>query len=385
MPPFRILIVDDSSVIRKVLTESLASDSALEVVGTAANGKIALDKIPQLSPDLLTLDVEMPGMNGLETLAEVRKRYPKLPVIMFSTLTERGAATTLDALAAGASDYVTKPSNTGSLEATVKQIREQLIPKVKALCGPRIPVFAAASPKKEAVHGRPTASASARDATPVDVLAIGASTGGPNALAEVIPAIPKDFPVPIVIVQHMPPLFTRLLAERLNKQAAIRVYEAEQGSTLEAGRAWIAPGDHHMTVERHGTALHVVLSQGPPENSCRPAVDPLFRSVARTFGANVLAVVLTGMGSDGVAGAQHIRERGGQVYVQDEASSVVWGMPGQVAAAGFADAIYPLKSMVQEIVRRVTKRRAETAAVSPELVPAKQGESLEKKSLSSGD
>lgn len=211
-----------------------------------------------------------------------------------------------------------------------------------------------------------------RPAARVDVLAIGTSTGGPNALAELLPGIPKNFPVPIVIVQHMPPLFTRMLAERLNKQTAIGVHEGEAGKKLEPGQAWIAPGGHHMTVERRGTSVQLATAQGPPENSCRPAVDVLFRSVANTFGANTLAVVLTGMGSDGVLGARAVREQGGHVYVQDEASSVVWGMPGQVAASGFADNIYPLRSMAAEIDRHVRVSR-QSAKHSPGLVPSTLG------------
>lgn len=355
MAPIRVLIVDDSAVIRKVICDGLATDPSVEVVGTAANGSIALGKIPQIHPDIITLDVEMPEMNGLETLAELRKSYPKLPVIMFSTLTERGAATTLDALALGASDYVTKPSNTGSLDVTLKQIREQLIPKIKALCGARVaPVSVSAFPTTPKAMPQPASAQAAR----IDLLAIGTSTGGPNALAELIPAIPGDFPVPVVIVQHMPPVFTRLLAGRLNDKSQLTVQEAKAGQVIKAGEAWIAPGDYHMTVERLGTTIRLALNQDQPENSCRPAVDPMFRSVASSFGPNVLAVVLTGMGYDGVSGSQHIRERGGQVIVQDEASSVVWGMPGQVAAAGFANAIYPLSSMAQEIVRRVSMKRS---------------------------
>ena len=360
MPPIRILIVDDSAVIRKVLTEGLASDPAIEVSGTAANGQIAISKIPQVNPDLVTLDIEMPGMNGLETLVAIRKIYPKLPVIMFSTLTERGALTTLDALALGASDYVTKPSNTGSLDVTLSQIREQLIPKVKALCPPALGTAPPIVPPP--LPWRPIAAKPGREAAPVEVLAIGTSTGGPNALAELIPAIPGDFSVPIVIVQHMPPVFTRLLAARLNERSALKVQEGEAGQILQAGEAWIAPGNFHMTVERQGVSVRLATNQDPPENSCRPAVDPLFRSVAKVYGPSVLSVVLTGMGSDGVIGAQHIRERGGQVLVQDEKSSIVWGMPGQVAGAGLADAIYPLGSMAGEIVRRVAMKRGLSGA-----------------------
>jgi two-component system, chemotaxis family, protein-glutamate methylesterase/glutaminase len=353
MPPIRILVVDDSAVIRRVLCDSLANDPGIEVVGTAANGHIAISKISQVNPDLITLDVEMPEMNGLETLVEVRKTHPKLPVIMFSTLTERGAATTLEALALGASDYVTKPSNTGSLETSRKQIQEQLIPKVKALCGERFPLPPAVAQRRFV----PSASHMTQPLAPIDVLAIGTSTGGPNALADLVPGIPRNFPVPIVIVQHMPPVFTRLLAGRLNDKSEVTVREGQAGESLKPGEAWIAPGGYHMVVERQGTAVRLATNQEPPENSCRPAVDPLFRSVAKVYGQNVLAVVLTGMGYDGVSGSQHIREKGGQVFVQDENSSVVWGMPGQVAAAGLANSVFPLKSMAQEIVRRINMKR----------------------------
>jgi two-component system, chemotaxis family, protein-glutamate methylesterase/glutaminase len=366
MPPIRILVVDDSVVIRKVLSDVLKADQDIEVVGTASDGRIALAKILQLTPDLVTLDVEMPNLSGLETVAEIRKHHPNLPIIMFSTLTERGASTTLDALALGASDYVTKPSNTGSLDITMERIKHDLLPKIKALCGRRLADKARAKPpSKRAIV---PALRLPRPAARVEILAIGTSTGGPNALAELLPAMPADFPIPIVIVQHMPPVFTRMLAERLNKQSLIRVHEGESGRTLVPGHAWIAPGDHHMIVERHGSELQLALNQAPPEHSCRPAVDVLFRSVAGVFGANTLAVVLTGMGSDGVLGSQVVREIGGRVYVQDEATSVVWGMPGQTAAAGWADSIYPLHSMATEIDRHVRASR-QSAALPPTLIP----------------
>jgi len=353
MTQIRVLIVDDSVVVRKVLCEALSLDASIEVAGTAADGHIALAKIRQLNPDLVTLDVEMPVMSGLETLTEIRRLYPKLPVIMFSTLTERGAATTLDALALGASDYVTKPSDTGSLQLTLSIIRQELIPKVKALCpgrssrGPRARPATDATPPVAAAHG----------GSRVDILAIGTSTGGPTALGELLPALPSDFPVPVVIVQHMPPLFTRLLAERLNKKCALEIREGEPGEELCVGHAWIAPGDYHMVLERQGTTVRLGLNREAPENSCRPAVDALFRSVAAIFGANVLAVVLTGMGADGVRGCEVVRQQGGQVLVQDEESSVVWGMPGQVAAAGYAHGIFPLQAIAGEIGRRVQASR----------------------------
>ena len=365
MPRIRILVVDDSVVIRKILAETLATDAHLEVVGVASDGKIGLAKISQLHPDLITLDIEMPVMNGLEMLVELRKLYPKLPVVMFSTLTERGASATLDALSLGASDYATKPSNTGSSAAAIAAIQAELIPKIKALCalpaGKRIalPPPRPSIPVRRPAHRR------------IEIVTIGTSTGGPNALAEVLPRIPKDFPVPIVLVQHMPPIFTRLLADRLASHSAIAVQEGIAGATLCAGQAWIAPGNFHMIV-KGGIRARLELNQDAPENSCRPAVDVLFRSVAEVFGASVLGVVMTGMGSDGVIGAQRIRERGGEVIIQDEASSIVWGMPGLVYAAGQADAVYPLDQLGQEITRRVMQSRATanhnlpTAALEPQ-------------------
>lgn len=351
MTPIRILVVDDSVVIRKVLSDALSADHALEVVGVAGDGRIALAKIPLLTPDLVTLDIEMPVMDGLETLAALRKLYPKLPVIMFSTLTERGAAATLDALSLGASDYATKPSSTGGPAEAIERIRAELIPKIKALCGvtPSKPLSLSAA--------RPPLKARVRINARIEIVAIGTSTGGPNALAEVLPRIPNDFPVPIVVVQHMPPIFTRLLAERLASRSAIPVEEGVAGVVLSPGRAWIAPGNFHMMVVRAGVEWRLNLNQAPSENSCRPAVDVLFRSAARAYGANVLGVVMTGMGADGVRGAQDIREAGGEVIIQDEASAVVWGMPGLVYAAGLADAVYPLDRLAQEITRRVLQSR----------------------------
>ncbi|MBZ5526587.1 MAG: chemotaxis response regulator protein-glutamate methylesterase [Acidobacteriia bacterium] len=371
MPPIRVLIVDDSVVVRKVVSDALAVDPGIAIAGTAADGKIALAKIPLLTPDLITLDVEMPGMNGIETLQEIKRLYPKLPVIMFSTMTERGAAITLDALSLGAADYATKPSKSGDPDVAAERVRSELIPKIKAICAlrPAEPESALA-PLPALLPLQPlTAVPQRQDSSRIDILAIGASTGGPNALAKMLPAFPKNFSVPIVIVQHMPPLFTRLLSERLNDQSKISIREGLPGQVLEPGEAWIAPGDFHMTVDRFGASVRLAMNQEQPENSCRPAVDVLFRSVARVYGPNVLAVVLTGMGSDGTRGAQHIREQGGRVFVQDEASSVVWGMPGMVAEAGQADEIIPLDIMAYEIVRRIKNSRSATGLPPAITVP----------------
>lgn len=362
MPPVRVLVVDDSVVVRKVLCEALAAGSEIEVAGSASSGATALAKIPQLKPDIVTLDIEMPGMNGLETLIQIRRLYPRLPVIMFSTLTERGAGTTLEALSLGASDYVTKPTNSASLAGAIDQVRRELAAKILSLThrgSERIAVAPAAthpvgiSPARKKVAGQR-----------VDILAIGVSTGGPNALAELIPRLPADFPVPVVIVQHMPPLFTRLLADRLNDKSDIHVQEAEAGKKLEPGTVWVARGDYHLTVVRAGMHAVLGLNQDATENSCRPAVDVLFRSVAKVYGANVLGVVLTGMGSDGARGAAQIRQAGGEIFVQDEASSVVWGMPGAIVNSGGADKICPLLEMSREIIARVFPNSMGNAATS---------------------
>jgi two-component system chemotaxis response regulator CheB len=355
MARIRVLVVDDSVVVRRIVATVIGEDPELEVVGTAANGRIALQKLTQVTPDLITMDVEMPEMSGIEALIAIRRERPHLPVIMFSTLTERGAAATLDALAAGASDYVTKPANVGSVGLAQQRIRDTLIPKIKALC----PAAGAAPTRMPVVAPAPVPAARLDAAgARIDAVAIGVSTGGPNALAVLLPQIPADFPVPILVVQHMPPMFTRLLAERLDAQSSLTITEAIGGDVLRPGHVYIAPGDHHLAVEwtRHGVVT--VLHQGPPENSCRPAVDVLFRSVSALFGRTVLGVVLTGMGQDGLRGSEALAQGGARVIVQDEASSVVWGMPGFVARAGLADRVLPLPDIAGEIVRRAGARSA---------------------------
>lgn len=344
MSRIRVLVVDDAVVVRRLVSDALAADPEIEVVGSAATGRIALQKIAQVNPDVVTMDVEMPDLDGIETVRALRPAYPQLPVIMFSTLTERGAASTLDALAAGASDYVTKPADVGSMALAQQRVREELIPRIKSLA-------------RRAVVPAQSARASVRPAVAdrrPSIVAIGVSTGGPNALAALIPALPATFPLPVVVVQHMPPMFTRLLAERLQAQSPLQVREAAPDMVVAPGTVTIAAGDHHMVVQRHGLEVRVALNQGPPENSCRPAVDPLFRSVVALYGPRTLGVILTGMGQDGLRGCQSIREAGGQVLAQDEASSVVWGMPGFVVRAGLADRVLPLAALAAEITRRAS-------------------------------
>ena len=358
MGGIRTLIVDDSVVMRRVVRDVLSSDPEIEVIAVAADGRIALTKIEQNLPDIVVLDMEMPEMDGLETLQALRRSHPHLPVIMFSSLTALGAVATLNALAAGAADYVTKPGNVGSFEESKERIREQLIPKIKALAlRQRVPLAGATgSPVNgSAIRAWTRSPAASRTVTaPVEVVVIGSSTGGPNALAEIIPLLPGDFPVPILIVQHMPPTFTQFLAQRLDQHSELAVEEGREGEYIIPGKIFIAPGDFHMTMGDEKQFPKVKLHQGAQENSCRPSVDVLFRSAAALYGGGVLAVVLTGMGQDGLLGCERIREAGGQIVVQDEASSVVWGMPGAVCRAGLADAVLPLADITNEILRRTT-------------------------------
>ena len=350
----RVLVVDDSVVIRRLVTHALGEDPMLEVAGFASDGAIALSRIPQVNPDVITLDIEMPQMDGLEMLRRVRKEYPHIRVVMFSTLTERGAAVTLQALALGADDYVAKAANAGSLDKSMASLRADLVPKIKQFfqfpgSAPGPPAAAA----KPHVRERPApAAGGARD---WKVLAIGVSTGGPNALGEIMPQFPADFSLPVLIVQHMPPLFTRLLSERLQTSTRLKVEEAKEGSTVTAGKILIAPGDYHMKIRKHDGNMAVTLDQSPQENSCRPSVDVMFRSVSEIYGGSVVSAILTGMGQDGLRGIEILKAKGAYVIAQDEASSVVWGMPGAVVTAGLADRILPLNEVVPEIVRQIAK------------------------------
>ena len=367
----RVLITDDAVVVRRLVSDVLSAVPTIDVVGTAPNGRIALQKIPQVAPDIVILDVEMPEMDGIETLTAIRAEHPDLPVVMFSTLTERGAATTLEALMRGANDYVTKPANVGSVAEAMERVRAELVPRIHALCGLDSRTLGrAASPVRPVRVGVPSAAPSARPrpavrprttSTParVDLVVVGVSTGGPNALAEIVPALPSDLPVPVVIVQHMPPMFTRLLAERLDTHSGLAVREAAGGEHLDPGQGWIAPGDRHLEVRADPAGgARLVVHDGPRENSCRPAVDVLFRSAAQVIGRHALGVVLTGMGHDGRRGSEDLVAEGAQVIVQDEVTSVVWGMPGAVAAEGLASAVVPLDRMAAAIVERVAVGRS---------------------------
>ena len=360
-----MLVVDDSVVIRRLVTDSLSRDPDIEVVGFASNGRIALAKVDQLAPDLVTMDIEMPEMNGIEAVRALRRNRHTMPIIMFSTLTERGASATLDALVAGATDYVTKPANVGSVQESLDRVASEIIPKIKALVprragsGPAVPAvpapgrpagqpagtLPAARPVGTPLHGHgrsPVVTRPAPAPHPVSAVVLGSSTGGPEALSKVLGALSAPPSVPVLVVQHMPPVFTRQLAARLDRLGPATVVEAADGDVLQPGTVYIAAGDHHLELSRSAGQLRTRLTDGPPVNFCRPAVDVLFRSAVRELGGQLLAVVLTGMGADGRTGCEDVVAAGGTVVVQDEPTSVVWGMPGAVAAAGLAHRILPL-------------------------------------------
>jgi two-component system chemotaxis response regulator CheB len=345
----RVLVVDDSVVIRRLVTHALSEDPTMEVVGSAPNGAIALARLPQLNPDVITLDIEMPEMDGLEVLRRIRYQEARPRVIMFSTLTARGAEVTLEALALGADDYVAKAANAGSLDRSMASLRAELIPKIKQFFSfPETASPQAAPAQKQISFAAPIGR---REQIP-KVVAIGVSTGGPTALGAIIPQFPPDFPLPILIVQHMPPLFTRFLAERLQTATELTVEEADAGAEVAPGKILIAPGDFHMKVSSNGSGNVIQLTQTPPENSCRPSVDVLFRSISQIYGGSAVSAVLTGMGQDGLRGVEALKAQGAYVIAQDEASSVVWGMPGSVVRAGLADCVVPLPRVVPEILKR---------------------------------
>jgi two-component system chemotaxis response regulator CheB len=378
----RVLVVDDSAVMRRLIVSTLMKHAQIEVAGTAVNGLLAIQAIARLKPDVVTLDIEMPEMDGLSALKAIRRTDPQLPIIMFSSLTQRGTTATMDALTLGASDYVGKPTSAGSPEAAVRVLEETLIPKIKAL-GLRalnrmglasvtnLPIKERGIARREAlsqpviekitqvnVGAAPSPTVplivrpEGRSLAPVGALCIGVSTGGPAALLKLFESWRAPLNVPIFIVQHMPPKFTTMLATRLSEVGVIPVQEPYDGQEALAGQAYLAPGGFHLVVKRKGLKVFMHLNEDPPENSCRPAVDVLFRTAAQVYGGSLLAVVLTGMGCDGLRGAQEIVKYQGMVLAQDEASSVIWGMPGAVAAANLAEKVLPLASIADEIVFR---------------------------------
>lgn len=361
----RVLVVDDSTVFRKVVRDALAEQPGVEVVGVAPDGRKAIEKIDQLKPDVVTLDVEMPELDGLGVLRELRLRSSSPSVIMLSSLTTTAASLTAQALRLGAFDFILKPNET-SLERNIQRLRDELEPKLKLLSANTTAGAVNAGPVERAAPTK-FVSKTPEAATPADrpafpagfarprVIAIGVSTGGPAALHQLLPKLPSDFPVPIVIVQHMPPMFTKSLAEDLDRNCALSVREASDHDALRPGNVYIAPGGRQMQIVSGDTRPEVSITDDPPERSCRPSVDYLFRSVAHVYGPNVLAVILTGMGDDGAAGCRLLKRYGARVAAQDEASCVVYGMPRQVVEGGLADIVCPLQEMHDIMLQCVSK------------------------------
>jgi two-component system, chemotaxis family, protein-glutamate methylesterase/glutaminase len=376
----RVLVVDDTITYRTIVSHALAGIPGVEVVGVAANGKIALQKLEHLHPDLLTLDVEMPEMNGLEVLRCLRRNKADVGAIMLSACTSEGAESTIEALELGAFDFVIKPSG-GTPEANADRLRQELRRRIEAFVrsreirailhggaaagsGGAIPAAvangaAAGKPVAPAIsttdpaagcqrHTFHEAGLSARPA----IVALGISTGGPQALTTLLPQLPADLAVPVLIVQHMPPMFTRSLADDLDHRCALHVCEAVDGQAVLSGSILIAPGGKQMKVERDGETPVVRITDDLPENSCRPSVDYLFRSVARVYGRRALGVIMTGMGNDGAAGCRLLHRGEAPILAQDEASCVVFGMPREPLQEGIAKAI-SLQGMAREIIRLV--------------------------------
>jgi len=376
-PKIKVLIVDDSAVMRKIISSALLKEPSIEIVGYASNGIQAIENVRTLNPDVVTLDIEMPEMDGLSALKEIRKENKRLPIVMFSTLTHKGAQAAVMALTAGASDYVGKPTTSaGSIEGAFKVLESELIPKIIGLAKrsrlrnaqvSQKPSSAQAVLIKKNELGTINTVTSTKAPNkllvpnkPISAVCIGVSTGGPMALMQVFSQIQNPLPVPIFIVQHMPPNFTNLLAARLCTAGVTTVKEAKEGDIAEPGNAYIAPGGFHMVLASMGPQVVMHLNTNPPENSCRPAVDVLFRSASDIYGGNLLSVVLTGMGYDGLKGCQYIKARGGQVIAQDEESSVVWGMPGAIAEHNLAEVLLPIDRIADEIIFRTRKISRQT-------------------------
>ncbi|WP_028317995.1 protein-glutamate methylesterase/protein-glutamine glutaminase [Desulfobulbus elongatus] len=370
----RVLVVDDTIVYRKAVSDILAEMPGVEVVGVAHNGKIAVSKIQSLKPDLLTLDIEMPEMNGIEVLHYLQQHAPQVSAIMVSTLTSEGGDMTMRALELGAYDFILKPSAT-NINESKQHLRTLLTPLIKAFQTGRTAIGSMQAGGRTTAPRRPPAAArsqtggtpaAGKTATPPlvplarrqgksEIVTIGISTGGPNALARMMPMLPGDLGVPIVIVQHMPPVFTKSLANSLNGKCALTVKEAQDGEALHANVAYIAPGGKQMKLvaSTDGTNRLIKITGDPPENSCRPSADYLFRSVADYYVGRTTAVIMTGMGSDGTKGLQILKQKGALIIGQDEETCVVYGMPKAPAELGLTDVVAPLDRIAAEIVKSV--------------------------------
>jgi two-component system, chemotaxis family, protein-glutamate methylesterase/glutaminase len=349
----RVMLCDDSVVIRGAIARMLDGDPQIQVVARVANGRQAIDEVARQSKagtpvDVVVLDIEMPIMDGMTALPQILAAEPGIRVLMASTLTTRGADIALRALRLGAADYVAKPS---TQQIADDSFRADLLAKIKGLARVRLRRGAPPPPGTPVVLRPPPTRAP-------QVLAVGSSTGGPQALFTLMQGLGRQVPVPVVLTQHMPPAFTPILADHLNRIEGIPCAEAKDGQILEAGRAYLAPGDRHLLVEGTHGALRARLSDGPPENFCRPSVDPMLRSAAQACGGRVLVVMLTGMGHDGLAGSRQVVAGGGGILAQDEASSVVWGMPGAVAQAGLCFQVLPIASIAAKVTETLRTVRA---------------------------
>ncbi len=369
----KVLVVDDTVLFRKLLSEALTASGEVEVVGSASGGFAALARIKELKPDLITLDIEMPGMDGLQVLDEIRRQGLECGVIVVSALTRRGGKLTISALEKGAFDFVTKPEG-ASLEESMQALASSLTPIIRAfkrrfeirslLTRPAQPARTTTMPGRQSVGAaeKPAAAPGNEELARITermrqigqpgrpkMVLIGVSTGGPNALGQVLPQIPAGIGIPVFIVQHMPPLFTQPLAESLHQRCKLSVKEATDGETALPDNVYIAPGGRHMRLKNADNQIVIEITDDPPENNCRPAVDYLFRSAAHNFAGQAVAVVLTGMGSDGLTGVKLLKRHGCYTIAQDEASCVVFGMPRAIVEAGLADAVLPLESIAAKI------------------------------------
>ncbi|MDR1482646.1 MAG: chemotaxis response regulator protein-glutamate methylesterase [Synergistaceae bacterium] len=348
----RVLVVDDSAFMRKVIGDILSAEQSIEIVGKARNGDEAIAKIKELLPDVVTLDMEMPGKNGLDVLREIMKAEP-IPVIMVSSLTREGANITMQALDAGAVDFVTKPSGVISLD--MGKIGDELRQKIVAVSKASMKnAYGGEASHLRKIQANPLQTPQRRDMSKrPDMVVIAASTGGPNALQGVIPGLSSGFPLPILIVQHMPPGFTTSFANRMNELSRISVVEACDGMPVKKGTAIIAPGGYHLTVERTLSNLVCKLKDSPPVRSVRPSADVLFTSVSEIVGGSVVVVVLTGMGKDGLDGTRLLRSMGAYVIAEAKETCVIYGMPGAVSEAGLADESLPVYSITEALERLV--------------------------------
>lgn len=337
-------MVDDSAVVRGLVSRALESDADISIVGTAMHGELALSTLRKQPVDVVVLDVEMPVMDGLTTLRHIQKEFPRTRVIVASGLTQKGAQITIEALALGAAGCIAKPQSRNVSEG-IDELMRELVPLVKALASPAEPAAAIGSRRHAAMPSR------GRPASKPQMVVIGSSTGGPNALTEVLSALPADFAPPILIVQHMPPMFTPMLAKHLEKDAGRPCREAAHGEPILKNHTYVAPGGYHVTIDKQGDRMVTLLNQEPPEHFCRPSVNPLFRTAAEWYGKSLLAVMLTGMGDDGIEGTRMVADRGGYVIAQDEATSVVWGMPGAVVRESLANDVLPLSQIGRTIQR----------------------------------